>query len=133
MYQPIPTPAPRSQIPVPDPYNRDLMVRAPLWLILLLILAIVGIGVYGYFTTPLPFGLSSVIRTPGTGAPAASSGAVTNPARVPPRARAPAAQPLALGAVAVNILGVQRQQDLNAGGGRGPLGTFTLVLVSVHN
>ena len=59
---------------MPDPYNRDLMVRAPLWLILLLILAIVGLGVYAYFTTPLPFGLSSVIQTPGGGL-AALSGA----------------------------------------------------------
>ena len=38
-------------------------MRAPLWLILLIVLAIVGLGVYGYFTTPLPLGLSSVIRS----------------------------------------------------------------------
>jgi len=40
-------------------------MRAPLWLILLIVLAIVGIGDYGYFTTPLPFVQSAVIRTPG--------------------------------------------------------------------
>ena len=40
-------------------------MRAPAWFIALLILLIVGIGVYGYFTAPLPFGLNSVIRTPG--------------------------------------------------------------------
>jgi len=40
-------------------------MRTPSWLIVLLLLVVVGVGIYGYFTTPLPFGLSSVIRTPG--------------------------------------------------------------------
>ena len=49
-------------------------MRAPLWLIFLLILAIIFISVYAYFTTPLPLGLSSVIRTPGgNNVPSASS------------------------------------------------------------
>src|SRR5207248_8137614 len=113
MYQPIPTPAPRShvpdpssqfpvprsQIPVPDPYNRDLMVRAPLWLILLLILAIVGLGVYGCFTTPLPFGLSSVIQTPGGGLAAPSTSTRSTPAGT----RTVAGQPLVLGATNVVV------------------------------
>jgi len=40
-------------------------MRALLWLILLIVLAIIGLGVYGYFTTPLPLGLGAVIKTPG--------------------------------------------------------------------
>jgi hypothetical protein len=94
----------------------------------LLVLAIVGIGVYGFFTTPLPFGLSSVIRTPG-GASVASSSA---PVGVPAGTRTAAGQPLVLGATNVVIQGIQRNQDLSAGG-RGPTGAFTLVTLELQN
>lgn len=106
-------------------------MRAPLWLIALLLLLIVGIGVYAYFTTPLPFGLSSVIRTPG-GAGAGRGGA-SAPAPVAPSARAASGQPLTLGALSVAVQGVTRGQDFTSGGGRGPAGSFTLVLVDLQN
>src|ERR687884_309670 len=98
-------------------------MRAPAWLIALLILVIVGIGVYGYFTTPLPFGLNSVIRTPG-GAnvpPGTAAGASA--------ARTAAGQPLLLGALTVTVETVQRNQDLFGSGerGAGAGGPFTVV------
>jgi uncharacterized protein DUF4352 len=92
-----------------------------LWLFVLLALAIIGIGVYGYFTTPLPFGLNSVIRTPGGAAQQ------TNPG-----ARTTAGQPLVLGASNVVVQTVQRNQDLS-NGGRGPTGLFTIVQVELQN
>ena len=104
-------------------------MRAPLWLIVVILLAIIGLGVYGYFTTPLPFGLSSVIRTPGganLGAPPGTS------VGVPAGARTSAGQPLVLGATDVLIQNVQRNQDLSAGG-RGPTGAFTLVQLELQN
>src|SRR3982751_5606484 len=97
-------------------------MRAPVWLIVLLLLLIVGLGVYGYFTTPLPLGLSSVIRTPG-GANPSPQGAQVG---VPAGARTAAGHPLVLGAANVVIQGVQRNQDLSAGG-RGIAGSFTIV------
>ena len=104
-------------------------MRAPLWLFVLLILAIVGLGVYGYFTTPLPLGLSSVIRTPGganAGAPPGSTiGAAAG-------TRTAAGQALVLGAANVVIQTVQRNQDLSAGN-RGPAGSFTLVTFDLQN
>ncbi len=104
-------------------------MRAPLWLILLIVLAIVGLGVYGYFTTPLPLGLSSVIRTPGgSNVPTPASTAVG----VSAGARTAAGQPLVLGATNVVVQTVQRNQDLSAGG-RGPAGLFTLVLIDLQN
>ena len=105
-----------------------LLMRAPLWLILLMVLAIVGIGVYGYFTTPLPLGLSSVIRTPGGSNVTPSSTATGTPAG----ARTAAGQPLVLGATNVVVQTVQRSQDLSAGG-RGPAGVFTLVQIELQN
>jgi len=104
-------------------------MRAPLWLILVIVLAIVGLGVYGYFTTPLPLGLSSVIRTPGgSNVPTPSSTA----AGVASGARTAAGQPLVLGATNVVIQSVQRNQDLSAGG-RGPAGAFTVVQIELQN
>ncbi|HEV7666667.1 MAG TPA: DUF4352 domain-containing protein [Chloroflexota bacterium] len=102
-------------------------MRAPVWLIALLVLVIVGIGVYGYFTTPLPLGLSSVIRTPGNanvGSPA--------PIGVPAGSRTAAGQPLVLGSANVVVQAVQRNQDLSAGG-RGPTGAFTVVTIDLQN
>ncbi|GAC1314452.1 MAG: hypothetical protein NVSMB2_03920 [Chloroflexota bacterium] len=104
-------------------------MRAPVWLIALVLLAIVGLGVYGFFTTPLPLGLSNVIHTPG-GIQGTSTGSA--PVGVPAGARTPAGQPLVLGATNVVIQSVQRNQDLSAGG-RGPVGSFTVVVLQMEN
>jgi hypothetical protein len=96
---------------------------------MVLILAAVGLGVYAYLTTPLPFGLSSVIRTPGGGAQSSPSGA---PIGVPASSRTAAGQPLVLGATNLVVQSVQRNQDLS-GGGRGPAGSFTILQVELHN
>ena len=103
-------------------------MRAPLWLFVLLFLVIVGIGVYGFFTTPLPFGLSAVIRTPGGSNASAPTSAVGAPAG----ARTAAGQTLVLGSTNVVIQSVQRNQDLS-NGGRGPAGQFTLLQVELQN
>lgn len=108
-------------------------MRAPSWIFVVALLAIVGLGVYGYFTTPLPFGLNSVVRTPGGANAQPGTGAVTNPATVAPGARVAIGQPLPLGAVTVNVTSVQKGQDVTANGTRGPAGLFTLVAVSVQN
>ena len=102
-------------------------MRAPVWLIALLVLLIVGIGVYGYFTAPLPFGLSSVIRTPG-GANAPQAAGATP-------ARTAAGQPLLLGALTVTVETVQRNQDLFGGGERNASagGPFTVVQLGLAN
>jgi hypothetical protein len=105
------------------------LLRAPKSVLLLLVLVIVGLAVYGYFTTPLPFGLSSVIRTPG-GANVAPGG--TNAVGAPLGARTAAGQPLVLGAANVVVQAIQRNQDLSAVN-RGPAGVFTVVQVEVQN
>jgi Domain of unknown function (DUF4352) len=104
-------------------------MRAPLWLILVIVLAIVGLGVYAYFTTPLPLGLSSVIRTPGGSNVATPSSTAVG---VAAGARTAAGLPLVLGATNVVIQSVQRNQDLSTGG-RGPIGSFTLVQIELQN
>lgn len=102
-------------------------MRAPVWLIVLLLLVIVGVGVYGYFTTPLPFGLSSVIRTPGgSAAPPQPVGGAA------PSARAAAGHPLVLGAANVLVQATQRNQDLVTAA-KGPAGSFTVVQIEVQN
>jgi hypothetical protein len=103
----------------------------PSWLIVAVILAIVGLGVYGYFTTPLPFGLSSVIRTPGGAASGGTPGQTA--AVVAPGARSGVGQPLVLGALTAQVQGVQRGVDLSANGARGPAGSFALVLLALQN
>ena len=103
-------------------------MRAPLWLIFLLLLAVVGLAVYGYFTTPLPLGLSSVIRTPG----GANAPGQAPPIGVPAGLRTAAGQPLVLGATNVVVQSVQRNQDISTGG-RGPTGSFTLVQIELQN
>jgi hypothetical protein len=102
------------------------MPRTPLWVFVLLVLVIVGLGVYAFFTAPLPFGLSSVIRTPGGAsvAPAAPAG--------PQAARTAAGQTLILGSTSVLVEAVQRNQDL-ATAGRGPAGAFTVVQITIEN
>jgi uncharacterized protein DUF4352 len=104
-------------------------MRAPLWLIVLLVLAVVGLGVYGYFTTPLPLGLGSVIRTPG-GANAANQ---PPPIGVPAGTRTAVGQPLVLGATNVVVQSVQRNQDLSTSGRNGPAGSFTVVQIELQN
>jgi hypothetical protein len=104
--------------------------RAPVSVLLLLLLVVVGLAVYGYFTTPLPFGLSAVIQTPGgANVPAQSA---TSPAGGRPGARTAAGQPLVLGAATVVVQQIQRNQDL-ANSSRGPAGAFTVVQVEIQN
>lgn len=99
------------------------MIRAPLWLIAVLLIAAIGVGVYAYYTTPLPLGLSSVFpNTPG-----GQTALALTPTVVPlPTGRAPAGQPLLLGATSVTVQSVQRNQAL-------PMGTFTVVGITVQN
>jgi hypothetical protein len=104
--------------------------RAPGSVLLLLLLVIVGLGVYGYFTTPLPFGLSSVIRTPGGANVAAQAGATSGAAAS--GARTSAGQPLVLGAASVVVQAIQRNQDLSTSN-RGPAGVFSVVQIEVQN
>src|SRR5258708_18856236 len=105
------------------------LVRAPLWLIALLLLAAIGVGAYAYFTTPLPLGLSSVVRTPGGDAalprPVPTSG--------PVGARTAAGQPLVLGATSVAVQSVLRNQDLTANNRGGPAGLYTVLDVMIQN
>jgi len=101
-------------------------MRAPLWLISLVVLVIVGLGVYGYFTTPLPLGLSSVIRTPG----GANVGGASTQVGVPAGLRTAAGQPLVLGATNVVVQAVLRNQDLSR---NGLPGAFTVVQVDLQN
>ena len=98
------------------------MVRAPLWLIAVLLIAAIGVGVYAYYTTPLPLGLSSVVRTPGGDAAAA----LTPTAAPAPTGRTPPGQALVLGATSVTVRSVVRNQAL-------PMGTFTVVDVTLQN
>jgi hypothetical protein len=103
------------------------MLRAPTWSLVLLLLVIVGLSVYAYFTTPLPFGLSNVIRTPGGSAtPSAPSGAAS------PGTRTQAGQPLVLGAANLAVQSVQRNQDVSDSE-RGPAGSFTIVQLEIQN
>jgi hypothetical protein len=105
------------------------LIRAPLWLIGLLLLAAIFVGLYAYFTTPLPYGLGELIKTPG-GANVAPT-AVPTATAVAATARAGAGQPLVLGAASVAVSGVQRNQDLTAR--QGPPGAFTLLDVTLSN
>jgi hypothetical protein len=107
------------------------LIRAPLWLIGLLLLAAIFVGVYAYFTTPLPYGLASVIRTPG-GAAQAQPPLPTQTAAAA-NARASAGQPLLLGAASVLVQSVQRNQDLTTNNRGGPPGSFTVLDVVLQN
>lgn len=105
------------------------MIRAPFWFIGLLIVAAIGVGVYAYFTTPLPLGLSTVIHTPGgASVPVAAQG---TPGTTAPRA--PAGQPLALGAAAVSVQSVQRNQNLTTDNASAPPGLFTVLTLQIQN
>jgi len=105
------------------------MRRAPLWLVVVVGLLIVGLIVYGYFTAPLPFGLSSLVRSPFGGTATGGSGVVA----APPGARASAGQPLLLGAVTIVVESVQRSQELAQTPARGPAGAFAIVRVQIQN
>jgi len=118
------------RLPGSDVPECALLMRAPLWLILLIVLAIVGISVYGYFTTPLPLGLSSVIRTPGGSNVASPPSTAVG---VAAGARTAAGQPLVLGATNVVVQTVQRNENLTTGGRGGPAGTFTVVQIELQN
>lgn len=100
----------------------------PSWVIAAALILLVGLGVYGFFTQPLPFGLSSVVNNPG--------GQAARPAQAPvqqaPGARVGATQPLGLGAVTVGVLGVQRGQSLSTSN-RGPATAYTVALVVIQN
>jgi hypothetical protein len=96
------------------------------WLILLLLLAAIGVGVYAYYTTPLPYGLSSVIRTP-------AGEAVPTPVPTAVGARTSAGQALVLGATSISVQAIQRNQDLATGGRGGPPGSFTVIDLLVRN
>jgi hypothetical protein len=106
------------------------LIRVPYWLIAVLMLAAIGIGVYGYFTTPLPFGLASVIHTPGgdVGGTPTPSGSTARTG-----ARTPAGQPLILGATSVIVQSIQRNVDLAANSRGGPAGSFTVLDIVVQN
>jgi uncharacterized protein DUF4352 len=108
------------------------MIRAPLWLIGLLLLAGILIGVYAYFTTPLPYGLGVYFKTPG-GVAAPATTALPTQSAVVANARAAAGQPLLLGATSVLVQSVQRNQDLTAENRGGPPGSFTVVDVLLSN
>jgi hypothetical protein len=103
------------------------MRRAPPRLVISGILIVLALLVYGFFTQPLPFGLSSVVRNPGAGS-SPSAGAP-----VQATARTGAGQPLSLGAVTVSIESVDRNQDLTSGQIHGPPGAFTLVQLQIQN
>ena len=103
-----------------------------MWFIGLLLLAGIVVGVYAYFTTPLPYGLGSYIQTPGGANVVAATPSGTVPAATA-SARAPAGQPLVLGAASVAVQSVQRNMDLTANNRGGPPGSFTLVDVVLQN
>ncbi len=105
------------------------LIRAPLWFIGLLIVAAILVGVYAYLTTPLPFGLSAVIATPGRG----STAPVATQANATPAGRAAAGQPLTLGSTNIVVLAVQRNQDLTTADRGGPPGVFTVLDLQVQN
>jgi hypothetical protein len=106
------------------------LVRAPLWLIVLLLLAAIGVGVYAYFTTPLPFGLGTVVRTPGG---EGGLGSTSAPTAAPVGARTPAGQSLVLGATSIAVQSVLRNQDLAANNRGGPPGVYTVVDLTIQN
>jgi hypothetical protein len=109
------------------------LIRAPLWLIGLLIIAAIVVGLYAYYTTPLPYGLGELVSTPG-GANAGGVAALpTQTAAGSPGPRAPAGQPLVLGAASVLVSSIARNQDLTTGGRNGPPGSFTVVDVQLAN
>ena len=104
------------------------MIRAPLWLIGALLVAAILVGVYAYYTTPLPLGLSSIIRTPGgvggTAEPAPTIGAAGSSSG--------SGQSLVLGVASVSVQSVLRNQDLATTQG-GPPGVFALLEVQLVN
>ena len=112
-------------------------MRAPLWVMGLLLVAIVALVGYGYFTTPLPLGLCGSVRAPGCAAGAAGGEAAGGPRQTAatPTSRASAGQPLALGAVTITLQSVERNQELTgtAATPAGPVGSFSAVFLSIQN
>jgi uncharacterized protein DUF4352 len=109
------------------------MIRAPLWLIGLLLLAAIFVGVYAYFTTPLPYGLGEIIKTPGGANPPGFATPAPTQTAAAANARAAAGQPLLLGAASVVVQGVQRNEDLTTNNRGGPPGSFTVVDLLISN
>jgi hypothetical protein len=107
------------------------LIRAPLWLIGVLIVAAIVVGVYAYLTTPLPYGLGELVSTPGGGRVSPTASATQTAAAA--SARAPVGQPLVLGAASVLVTSVARNQDLTTGGRGGPPGSFTVVDLQLAN
>lgn len=97
---------------------------------MVLLLAAIGVGVYAYFTTPLPLGLNSVIRTPG-----GDLNLPPTPLPVPTAVgeRTAAGQALVLGALRVTAQSVLTNQDLAANNRGGPPGSFVLVDLVLQN
>ena len=104
------------------------LIRAPWWFIGLLLLAAIFVGVYAYFTTPLPYGLGAYFQTPG-----GSAVPLATPAPTVVGVRAPAGQPLTLGAARATVQAVQRNEDLTTGGRGGPPGSFTVIDLLLQN
>ena len=96
-----------------------------------MIVAAIGVGVYAYLTTPLPYGLGALVSTPGGGNVPVGAGPTQTAAAG--GARAPVGQPLQLGAASVMITSIARNQDLTANGRGGPPGSFTVVDVLLAN
>lgn len=95
-------------------------------------LLIIGLGVYGYFTTPLPFGLSSYIRTPG-GAAGEPPGvpAATGPGGAGARARL--GQVLQLGDLQIEVGAIRSAQAVTPGAGETLPGSYTLLDVAARS
>jgi hypothetical protein len=107
------------------------LIRAPLWLIGLLFVAAIVVGVYAYYTTPLPYGLGELVSTPGGGNPPVA--ALPTQTALSAGAHAPVGQPLVLGAASVLVTSVARNQDLTTEGRNGPPGSFTVVDLQLAN
>lgn len=108
------------------------LIRAPLWFIGLLLLAAIFIGVYAYFTTPLPYGLGAYVKTPaGEIGASATPSATQSPLAA--NSRAAAGQPLLLGATSITVQAVQRNEDLTTNNRGGPPGTYTVIEIVLTN
>jgi uncharacterized protein DUF4352 len=108
------------------------LIRAPLWFIGLLLVAAIFVGLYAYFTTPLPYGLGAYFQTPA-GPSGSSATPVGTQTPLVANSRAAAGQPLLLGATSLSIQSVQRNQDLTANNRGGPPGSFTVVDLVLSN
>lgn len=107
------------------------LIRAPLWLIGVLLVAAIVVGVYAYLTTPLPYGLGALVSTPGSAKVSPTAGPTQTAAGA--GARAPVGQPLVLGAASLMVTSIARNQDLTTDGRGGPPGSFTVLDLQLAN